>query len=259
MQITQELVTKINTLLDSGLCFGVGKPKPGKMCVEAAICYALDLPHGDDPGCVMPSLRRLKIRLNDSRWSTNKARAEGLRRLAIAHGSKGMDEKDFAKRVATMTIRTVVPGALRSAAKRLTGEHSTRLLAIALKCEQEPTLENAMEAKAAAFAAYAAAAYAAAYATAATAAYAYAAYAYAYAAAADADAAAYATAAYATAAYAAYAYAYAAAADADAAATAAYAAAAAATDKLLAEFAENVVQILIDMKAPGTEWLKAAA
>ena len=83
-EITQELVTKINTLLDSGLCFGVGEPKPGKMCVEAAICYALDLPHGDDPGCVSAPLRRLKIRLNDSRWSSDMARAAGLRRLAIA-------------------------------------------------------------------------------------------------------------------------------------------------------------------------------
>ncbi len=67
------------------------------------------------------------------------------------------------------------------------------------------------------------------------------------------------------AAYAAYAYAAAAAAAyaADDAADAAYAAAYAAADakksardKSLADFAEGVVQILIEMKAPGCQWLE---
>ena len=61
----------------------------------------------------------------------------------------------------------------------------------------------------------------------------------------------------------AYAYAYAAAAYAADAAAAAYAAdaatyadaAASARDRALAEYAEWVVEILIDMKAPGCEWL----
>ena len=80
MEITQELVTKIHTLLDAGLVQGLGEPQPGKMCVEAAIAYSLGLNHGDDPGCVLEPLRRLKIRLNDSiHWTSNKARAEGLR------------------------------------------------------------------------------------------------------------------------------------------------------------------------------------
>jgi hypothetical protein len=187
MQITSELIAKIHSVLDQGLTLGLGNRKPGEFCVEAAICYALDLPHSDDPGCVSAAVRSLKIRLNDSRWSSNKARAEGLRRLAIAQlGSKGaIDDNDFAKRVARMTIQTVVPQALRSAAKRLTGEHPTKLLALALKCEEQPTEANAREAKAAADAA--------------------------------------------------------------------------ADDPLLATFAENIVQILIEMKAPGCAWLERNA
>src|SRR6202789_3803012 len=92
IEITRAHIEKINSLLDQGLVNGLGQPEPGKMCVEAAISYALGLDHGDDPGCVMDSLRLLKIRLNDSRrWTSNRARAEGLRRLAIAQlGSKGM-------------------------------------------------------------------------------------------------------------------------------------------------------------------------
>jgi hypothetical protein len=246
MNITQAQIDKIHSLLDYGLPTGLGKPEPGKMCVEGAISYALGLPHSDDPGCVIEPLRRLKIRLNDSnRWTSNKARAEGLRRLAIAQlGSKGaIDPQDFVNRVVTMTIRTIVPSALRNAAKHC--ENPAKFLEIALKCEQEPTQANAESARSAAADAAAAAA----------------------AAAADADAAAYAyAAAYAAAAAYAYAAAYAAAAAADyadaaaAAAAADYAAAAAAAaaadaEKILIEYAENVVQILIDMKAPGCVWL----
>ena len=186
MEINAALIKKIHGLLDYGLVSGLGKPEPGQACVEAMICFALGLEHSDDPKCVLPVLRSLKISLNDRNWSSNKARAEGLRRLAIAQlGTDGLDEKDFVTRLARMTIQTMVPSALRSAARVLTGEHPTKLLALALKCEAEPTEANAREARTAANAA----------------------------AAADAR------------------------------------------DGILAAFAEGVVQILIDMKAPGAAWL----
>ena len=190
MEITKETIEKIHKLLDSGLSNGLGTPEAGQMCVEAAICYALDLPHGDNPGCVIEPLRRLKIKLNDSSlWTSNKTRAEGLRRLAIAQlGSKGtVNPVEFSTRVARMTIQTIIPTLFRSLAKKLTGEHPANLLTIALKCEKDPSKENAAAAAAYADAANAdadadAAAYAAAYAADAAAAAAYAAHA-AYAAA----------------------------------------------------------------------------
>src|SRR5690606_13425965 len=83
-EITEGLVTKLLGVVDAGLVDGVGEPEPGKMCVEAAVCYAMGLPHSDKPTCVSPALRALKIRLNDSSWSSNEARAKGLRRLAVA-------------------------------------------------------------------------------------------------------------------------------------------------------------------------------
>jgi hypothetical protein len=269
IKITPKLITKIHTLLDAGLVCGVGKPEPGQMCVEAAICYALGLPHGDDPKCVLPVLRSIKISLNDQFWSSNAARAEGMRRLAIAQlGSDELDTKDFLMRVARMTIQTMLPSALRSAAKVLTGEHPTKLLAIALKCEQEPIEANALyaiyAANAASYAARAAiyAASAASYATNA------ASYATSYtagAASAATNAASYAAraASYATNA-ASYATSYTAGAASAASYAASYAARAAAaraspphaaSDKVLGTFAENIVQILITMNAPGTAWL----
>ena len=232
MEITRAVVERLRDVVDAGLVHGQGKPVPGQMCVEAAVCYAFGLPHGDDPGCVSQPLRRLKIRLNDSRWSSNAGRAAGLRRLAVAQlGSAGvLDDRDFVRRVVDMTIRKAVPAGLRAAA-RVNPKHAGALELAAAKCEADGTRESCREASsvaraAAAYAAADAAAYAAAYAAA--------------DAAADAAAAA------------------AAAAAADAAADAApYAAAAAyaARDKSLATYAEWVVEILIDMKAPGCQWL----
>ena len=117
--ITREIAQKVRDIVDVGLSSGLGVQAPGKLCVEAAVCFALGLPHGDDPGCVLQSLRRLKIRLNDARWSSNQARAGGLRRLAVSQlGSDGaLDDAMFVRRVVAMTISKAVPLGLRAAAK----------------------------------------------------------------------------------------------------------------------------------------------
>ena len=245
------------------------------MCVEAAVCYALGLPHGDDPGCVSPALRRLKIRLNDAaRWSSPMARAAGLRRLAIAQlGSAGvLDDNEFVRHVVEMTIRKVVPVGLRAAAT-LNPTFADKLEAAAVRCEAEGTRASARSAqgvsskarRAAAYASASAAFYAASaaadafYAASAAAdasdasayaAYASAAYAYAASASVSASVDAYADAAYAASASAAAAAAYAAY-----AVHASAAAAARTRDRVLGEYAEWVVEILIAMKAPGCEWL----
>jgi hypothetical protein len=229
MEITREIAIKVRDTVDAGLVAGVGKPEPGKLCVEAAVCFALGLPHGDDPQCVAQPLRRLKIRLNDAAWSSKEARAKGLRRLAVAQlGSAGvLDEKEFVRRVVDVTIRRAVPVGLRAAAKA-NPKFAERLEACAVRCEQEGTRESCQEAHLLARAAAAAAADAVAYAAAVDAAVAA-----AYAAAVDAADAAVA------------------AADA-----VAYADAARTRDRVLAQYAEWVVEILIDMKAPGCQWLE---
>ncbi len=245
MEINIAVARKVLEVVDAGLVRGVGEPKPGQMCVEAAVCYALGLPHGDDPQCVSHALRSLKIALNDKAWSSDAARGQGLRRLALAQlGSRDhLDDVEFTKRVTTMTIRVLVPLALRVAAdKHPDDKHKITMRAAADECERNPVKAAANAAANAADTAADAAAYTAAYAadTAANA---------ADTAANAADAAAYAADAAANAA--AYAAAYAANAAAYAAAYAAYAA----RDKVLDQFAEEVVQILIEMKAPGCQWL----
>src|ERR1700722_1166599 len=140
MEITREVAAKVLSVVDAGLVRGVGVAVPGKMCVEAAVCYALGLPHGDDPKCVAPALRSFKIRLNDSNWSSDKARANGLRRLALVQlGSVGyLDEKEFVRRVVDLAIRKAVPSALRIASFiHKDPKHQAALMAAAERCEKE--------------------------------------------------------------------------------------------------------------------------
>jgi hypothetical protein len=229
------VIEKFDEVLSRGLCTGVGKPD-GQMCIEAAICYSLDLPFGDDPECVARSVRAFKIRLNDSNWSSPEARAKGLRELGIAQiGSRGVvDEKEFAKRLSEQTVRQIIPALFREVFPG-----NKELLEAALRCENEGTR---VAADAAALAAHAADATASA--------------------ADAADAAAWAADATASAADAADAATDATASAADAADAAAWAASAAdaATDatkedKYLILSATIALQILKDMKSPGCKWL----
>jgi len=109
------IVPKFDAILARGLSEGLGQ-RDGQMCVEAALCAALGLPHGDDPGCVTASIRAFKIRLNDSSgWSSPASRAQHLRDLGIAQlGSKDVvDSRTFAKRLAQAVIQHVLPRVCR--------------------------------------------------------------------------------------------------------------------------------------------------
>ncbi|CAM6053486.1 unnamed protein product [Sphagnum tenellum] len=117
----------------------VGTPD-GQMCIEAAICAALDLPHGDAPTCVASAVRSYKIALNDSNWSSSEARAKGLRSIGIAQvGSAGVvDNDEFCKRMAEGTIRRLI-----STLYRELFPNNQELLAAADRCELEGSREAA--------------------------------------------------------------------------------------------------------------------
>jgi hypothetical protein len=142
LTLDKNLVTKIDSFIGRGLCSGVGE-RNGQMCVEAAICAALDLPHGDDPGCVSAAVRSFKISLNDSNWSTPKARAKGLRDLAIAQlGSKGVvGDVEFSKRLAEKCIRNLIPELFRRHFKE-----NAAMQEAADRCEREGSIDAASDA-----------------------------------------------------------------------------------------------------------------
>jgi hypothetical protein len=230
-EITEPMVRKLLDTVDAGLVNGLGKPIPGQMCVEAAISFALGEPHSDGPSCVEPVVRQSKIALNDKRWSSDVARAKGLRRVAIAQlGSKGVvNGKRYLALVAEGTIREIVPIALRAAAK-VNPKYAVALEVAAVRCEQEGSHEAALAARPAtstynaAYNAAYAVVYDTAYAVVYDTAYTYAsAYDTAYAAAASAASAAYAS--------------------------------ASVRDSILTRLAEIMVRALKECGSPGCDWL----
>ena len=108
--IDESTVSSLLSVVDQGLSKGLGSPVPGHMCVEAAVCYSLGLPHSDDPLCVAPSLRKLKIKINDAEWYSKHTRAKGLRRLAVAQlgTNETLNEQEFVKRVVIMLVKTTL-------------------------------------------------------------------------------------------------------------------------------------------------------
>lgn len=116
MELSREIAKRVLEVVDAGLVEGIGEPIPGKMCVEAAVCYALGLPHDDSPPCVHRSVRHFKIHLNDQPWSSPEARAKGLRRLAIAQ--LGTDNlflsEEFCHTIAERMARHFLPSIIRA-------------------------------------------------------------------------------------------------------------------------------------------------
>ncbi len=142
MIITEKIAKKVLKTVDCGLSSGLGKPIPGQMCVEAAVCFALGLPHGDEPDCVDANLRDLKIALNDCSWSSPYARAEGLRRLAVIQlGSVGcVPYGRFSKMVTELVVKATVARAIRAAASHAL-KHARVLRKAAKLCQKTGSLK----------------------------------------------------------------------------------------------------------------------
>ncbi|MGI0012904.1 MAG: hypothetical protein ACREBU_05605, partial [Nitrososphaera sp.] len=134
-KLSKDIARKVLQIVDAGLVRGLGTRKPGHMCVEAAVCYAFDLPHGDNPPCVGKAVRAYKIRLNDSHWSSDAERAKGMRRVAIAQlGSDKIGQEAFQQELAIGTVKRILPIALRAAAKKISA-HAVALEDAAVMCE----------------------------------------------------------------------------------------------------------------------------
>lgn len=118
-EVSKQLAERVLDVVDKGLCSGAGQPIPGRMCVEAAVCYAMGQQHSDEPSCVHGNVRAAKIALNDQPWSSRKARAKGMRRLAVAQlGSNGINGNQFNKRLSYGLISLILPDALKESKRQ---------------------------------------------------------------------------------------------------------------------------------------------
>jgi len=121
-KINEEIAKRVLEVVDKGLTDGIGEAVPGEMCVEAAVCYAMGEPHTDRPRCVEPAIRDFKINLNDHEsWRNDKSRAAGLRRLAIAQlGSKGKINGDkFNTALENLVLTKYAPMYYKAATQRM--------------------------------------------------------------------------------------------------------------------------------------------
>jgi hypothetical protein len=143
---TKKHARKIIELLSYGLIDGLGTPEPGKMCVEAAVCYALGEKHGESPTCVGKAVRNTKISLNDAGWSSKQARAKGLRRIAVAQlGSNTIDQKKFLALVQEKVIRRILPIAIRKhiTSWSLSPKIKAEFKKAAIRCKNDGNVESA--------------------------------------------------------------------------------------------------------------------
>ena len=140
--VTAELVRRVVDLFQLGLRFGGGW-LPGQMCAEEVVCHALEPEVWNDyPPGVSPSVRTLLIGLNDTDWSTNRARADGLLALTVAQlGTAGtIDETEFVERVIQVLTARLIPEMFKDVASVLDEPHKSQLLQAADSCETESAL-----------------------------------------------------------------------------------------------------------------------
>lgn len=110
------IVKRILELVDYGLTGGLGRQAPGKMCVEAVVCAAYGLPHGDEPPCVHPIVRSMKIELNDKNWGSKANRSKGLRRVAVAQigtNSSKWNKSIFSNEMRLGIVKQLLPKTLK--------------------------------------------------------------------------------------------------------------------------------------------------
>jgi len=153
MELTKEIAIKVKETVECGLSSGIGNRIPGEMCVEAAVCYAYDLPHGDNPPCVGSAVRSFKIKLNDSNWSSNKARGKGMLKISISQlNSNVIDQREFSRRIIIKIVNHIISSLAAKYAPELEEK-----LKIVTEISEIVTLCRELQQK---VAAYAAAAYA---------------------------------------------------------------------------------------------------
>jgi hypothetical protein len=129
-KVDANAVRRVLGVLSKGIVHGLGKPIPGQMCVEAAVSYSMGYEHSDKPDCVSELISDFKICLNDRGWSSDRARAKGLRRVAIAQlGSDEIENADFGEAVYRAFLAKFLPVYVklgrRPAKKRTLKQNST--------------------------------------------------------------------------------------------------------------------------------------
>ena len=108
--INEENINEALRLCSFGLVKGLGTGEPGDMCIEHIICQVFEGRKGDNPSCVSNEFNKAKISLNECNWSSNKARAEGMKYLLVAQiGSNALDDKIVREHLRFLSAKKILP------------------------------------------------------------------------------------------------------------------------------------------------------
>ena len=117
IEINEALARKVLDVVDAGLVKGMGVPEPGKMCVEAAVNYAMGAPHGDQPTCVAADPTRAnaesaKAAASAATASANAASASAASASAAYAAADALDTSlaTFCEAVVQILIDMNAPG-----------------------------------------------------------------------------------------------------------------------------------------------------
>lgn len=101
MKITKDIIEKVLNIITGGLENGAGN-NLNTFCVQQAVSKACNhIEYNDHPiFCVDDQVVSFGIRMNDRGWSSRKARADGMRRFAVAElGSNKVNGNEFMAKV----------------------------------------------------------------------------------------------------------------------------------------------------------------
>lgn len=138
-QITEETIRSLLAVVDQGLSKGRYYPDESKPSIDEAICLALKEPHRPSLLCISPQLRKLLVQFNDVNWTSEAARANGLRLLAVAQfGAAGaIDPELFVREVNMALVTKLYPRVLRLRAAAQAEPLQSQMLSAADKCESD--------------------------------------------------------------------------------------------------------------------------
>lgn len=124
---------------------GTGEQLPAWRCESYTFYYPL-LPHDDDTKCVGWAVRYLVFHINNREWSSDAARAEGLRKLVVAQlGSDKLDQFRFAHLVALKTVQRMCPLLFAQLAKLAeTDEDREAMESAGRACAEVASLQDAV-------------------------------------------------------------------------------------------------------------------
>lgn len=115
--------------------------------VEAAVRMALRKESRKYSVCISPLLHCIVSQFDAANWGSNSERLRSLRRLAVAQlGTSGMDEVLFAQKFAAVAIGELLPIALRRASDLQLEPYRSGFINAARRCQRERTIAAATEA-----------------------------------------------------------------------------------------------------------------